>query len=144
MTDRVPKGRLYHTVPGWVSDGSVFHLRGRALSPDLTSPPLAEKLLQSVAFYHETQRWSCRLFLLMPDHWHALISFPREPGMSETMRAWKAYQTRTLKIIWQEGYFDHRLRNDAELDAKHAYIRANPVVKGLCVEPDDWPWSWPR
>ena len=125
-------------------DGSLFHIRIRALNGDLTSTPLTAALLASVGYYHERGRWHCRLFLLMPDHLHALLSFPIEPGMSQTIRAWKAYHARVHGLVWQDGYFDHRLRNEAEIDAKAHYIRANPVVKGLCATPQDWPHTWPR
>ena len=43
----------------------------------------------------------------------------------------------------QEGYFDHRLRDDErgeQLSAKMNYIRHNPVAAGLCLKADDWPW----
>jgi putative transposase len=30
-------------------------------------------------FNHERSSWHCRLCLLMPDHLHAIIAFPREP-----------------------------------------------------------------
>lgn len=41
---------------------------------------------------------------------------------------------------WQDGYFDHRIRNPAELDEKSEYIRQNPFAKGLCAEAPEWPW----
>jgi len=46
-------------------------------------------------------------------------------------------------VRWQEGYFDHRLRDDErgeQLSIKMDYIRANPVAAGLCTETEDWPW----
>jgi len=45
-------------------------------------------------------------------------------------------------VIWQEGYFDHRLRVDergTQLSAKMDYIRQNPVAAGLCAKSEDWP-----
>jgi len=77
----------------------------------------------------------------MPDHLHALLIFPFEPGMSPTIRQWKSWHARSKGVQWQDGYFDHRIRNDGELDVKAAYIRLNPVVKELCVAPDRWPWK---
>lgn len=137
------KGRLHHAVPGWVPDGETFHIRIRAESPDLVQQAsLAHALLSSVEHYQASARWRCRLFLLMPDHLHALISFPREPGMSDTIRAWKTYHARAHDIRWQSGYFDHRLRSEDELSAKAHYIRQNPVVKGLRATPEAWPWTW--
>src|SRR6266849_8734288 len=55
----------------------------------------------------------------------------------------ETFHTRTNHVIWQEGYFDHRLRDDErgeELSAKMNYIRENPVVAGLCAKAEDWRW----
>jgi len=46
-------------------------------------------------------------------------------------------------VMWQEGYFDHRLRADergTQVSAKMNYIRQNPVAAGLCARAEDWPW----
>jgi hypothetical protein len=45
--------------------------------------------------------------------------------------------------MWQEGYFDHRLRPDergTQFSAKLIYIPGNPVAAGLYVRAEDWPW----
>jgi REP element-mobilizing transposase RayT len=137
------KSRLHHDVPGWVSSGGVFHIRvrsERSQQPDLINPDLAGTVLDSVRRYHERGQWHCRLFLLMPDHLHALLSFPPDQSMSSVMKNWKAYHTRINRVEWQSGYFDHRIRNDKELDEKWEYIRQNPVVKTLCQTAENWPW----
>ena len=136
-------GRLYHAVPPWVAPDSWFHIRIRM---DCTSrrplhdAELAQKLLDSVAFYHARRRWFAHLFLLMPDHAHALLAWPREASMSLTIGDWKRFHTSHADIAWQDGYFDHRIRNDSEFVEKATYIWRNPVVKGLCEEPESWPW----
>ena len=138
-------GRLHHKTPGWVKDGAVFHLRIRALptqSPALTASALAPQLLAAVRRSHELGHWWCELFLLMPDHVHALLAFPDSPGMSETLRNWKRGTARVQRVQWQEGYFDHRLRPQKSLRESWDYIRRNPVVKNLCATEDDWPWWW--
>ena len=58
------------------------------------------------------------------------------------MRNWKRGTNRFQHTEWQEGFFDHRLRTDSEVNNKWDYIRRNPVVKGLCATEDDWPWWW--
>ena len=135
--------RLHHAVPSWVGDGAVFHIRVR-IAPDyhesLTEPRLAKALLKSAAYYHEMSRWYCHLLLLMPDHLHALLSFPADINMIMALGRWKAWQRRTLGIDWQVNFFDHRIRNNPEFELKAHYIRQNPVVKGLCATPDSWPW----
>lgn len=139
--------RLHHTVPPWVEPGVLFHVRialDRQIEQrPLTDSELAPALLGSVCFYEEKQRWHITLCLLMPDHLHAMLSFQRDHAMSEIIRNWKRFHARTNEIAWQEGYFDHRLRDDErgeQLSAKLDYVRRNPVVAGLCERPEDWPW----
>jgi len=60
--------------------------------------------------------------------------------MSRTIGDWKKFQSKQLNVVWQENYFDHRLRNDNEFIEKSYYIRMNPVRKELCKKPEDWKW----
>ena len=79
----------------------------------------------------------------MPDHVHALLSFAPGEAMSEAIRDWKRFHTRKHNIVWQDGYFDHRLRDDErseQLALKMDYIRRNPVAAGLCAKAEDWRW----
>ena len=139
--------KLHHEVPHWVETGALFHIRiavdrEKEQGP-LTGTPLAQALLDSARFYEIKERWYITLFLLMPDHLHALLSFASDESMSKIVGDWKHFQTRKLRIIWQEGYFDHRLRDDErgeQLSAKMNYVRHNPVAAGLCIRTEDWPW----
>jgi hypothetical protein len=74
-------GRLYHETPFWVREDAVYHIRVRSEfgSPSLTTPDIASQLLESAKFYHAKLHWWVHLFLLMPDHWHALLSFNPTP-----------------------------------------------------------------
>jgi REP element-mobilizing transposase RayT len=139
--------RLHHRVPHWVEPGALFHIRIRLnrekQQRTLVDPSLAPALLDSARFYEGTMRWHITLFLLMPDHVHAVLSFPRDKSMSEVIRDWKRFHTRTDHVMWQEGYFDHRLRAEergTQLSAKLNYIRENPVAAGLCTRAEEWPW----
>lgn len=138
-------GRLSHSVPRWVKCGAVFHIRIR-IEPNsplpLSNLRLAPALLDSALRYHEAGRWFCPLFLLMPDHLHALLAFPPDKKMSDVIGIWKGFQAKQHGIRWQNNYFDHRIRNDPELTEKAAYIRNNPVAKGLCTHEDEWPWVY--
>jgi REP element-mobilizing transposase RayT len=138
-------GRPAHHTPGWVKSGAIFHIRIRCAAgsaPPLTHPALAAEVLGAVRHYHETNRWYSQLFLLMPDHAHALLVFPPDSAMSNVIGAWKSFLVRAHGVRWQPNYFDHRIRHDDEFGEKWHYIRRNPVVKNLCVKEDDWPWVW--
>ena len=78
----------------------------------------------------------------MPDHVHALISFPLEQGMSKTVTGWKKFTAGNFKIEWQRDFFDHRLRNNESFEEKAIYIRKNPVRARLVEKPEDWPYVW--
>jgi REP element-mobilizing transposase RayT len=140
--DRPVRRRLFHDVPHWVEDGALFFItvncteRGRL---QLTQPPVATGLLDVARFYHDSGRWHLELFVLMPDHLHAIVGFPRGVAMTDVFKAWKRYAAQQFGIEWQVGFFDHRLRNDAEVTEKHDYIRQNPVRKRLCQRPEEWP-----
>jgi len=131
----------------WVGDGALFHIR-IALDREkeqrsLTDPQLAEAVLDSANFYQTNQRWHITVFLVMPDHIHALLSFAPDQLMSRVVGDWKRFQARKCRVLWQAGYVDHRLRKDErgqQLSAKMNYIRHNPVAAGLCAKAEDWPW----
>ena len=134
-------------MPHWVEPGALFHIRIRLdrekQQRTLVDPSLAQALLDSARFYERTMRWHITLFLLMPDHVHAVLSFPRDKSTSEVMRDWKRFHKRTYRVMWQEGYFDHRLRPDergTQFSAKLNYIRQNPVAAGLSTRAEEWPW----
>ena|ERR1700693_3752916 len=139
--------KLYHEVPSWVEDGALFHIRialdRTSQQNALTEPTLAQSILDSVKFYHEKERWFITVFVLMPDHLHMLVSFHNDQATSRVIGEWKHFHARKSQVRWQEGYFDHRLRDDErgeQLSMKVDYIRANPAAAGLCGRPEDWPW----
>jgi REP element-mobilizing transposase RayT len=142
MKSIVHHGKLHHGTPDWVPSGARFHIRIRIKGPQriLTDTAVGRALLKAAGFYHARERWYTWLFLLTPDHLHSICTFPPETSMSRTIADWKRYQKNTLGIVWQENYFDHRLRNDEEFIEKCSYIRMNPVRAELCKQPEDWPW----
>jgi REP element-mobilizing transposase RayT len=134
-----------HTTLGrtWRAVSHPHRARSRKKQRALSDSLLGQALLDSAEFYQQKQRWQITLFLLMPDHLHALLSFPRNQSMSELTSDWKRFHTAKNRVVWQEGYFDHRLRNDErgeKLSAKMNYIRQNPVAAAWCAKAEDWPW----
>jgi len=67
-------------------------------------PVLASKLLESAQLYHISGKWFCRLFLLMPDHIHALLAFPPTGLMTNTIGAWKGFHAKRHGILWQANF----------------------------------------
>ena len=78
----------------------------------------------------------------MPDHLHAIIAFPRGSGMKIVISNWKKFVAAKSGVKWQRDFFDHRLRDNNELQEKTSYILMNPVRKGLCQQAEDWIWIY--
>ena len=94
---------------------------------------------------------------VLPDHLHALWRLP-DGDRSYPLR-WaliKRYFSSQLpaaedrsasklvkreKGIWQRRYWEHCIRDEADLAAHVEYIHNNPVKHALVQDPDDWPYS---
>jgi putative transposase len=137
--------KLPHTVPQWVTSGSWFFVTIKCVPPgknQLCRAHTGDAVLAALAHNHHKLIWHCRLALLMPDHLHGIFAFPPEPGMESTVRNWKKFLAVRQAVDWQRDFFDHRLRNDQELQEEVSYIRMNPVRQGLCERAEDWPWVY--
>jgi len=137
--------KIPHAVPQWVTEGSRFFItiNCAARGPNqLARAGVGDVVLAAMKHNHEKLLWHCHLCLLMPDHLHAILSFPHEPGMQTLVKNWKKYVAREHGVSWQRDFFDHRLRNHHELEEKAAYILMNPVRKGLCERAGDWAWVY--
>jgi len=108
----------------------------------VTRPTIGDGVLAAMKHNHDRLIWHCRLCLLMPDHLHAIISFPREPGVKTIVANWKKFVAVKIGVNWQRDFFDHRLRDHHELQEKTGYILMNPVRKGLCKRAEDWAWVY--
>jgi putative transposase len=97
-------------------------------------------LLDAAQFYHNRADWFCRLFLLMPDHWHALIAPAPDQDLGRLIGDWKRFTQTRHGMIWQKNFIDHRLRSDESWEAKARYIRFNPIRGGLMREGETWPY----
>lgn len=134
---------LHHSAPAWVKPGSLFFITlccEQRTENQLCRPEIGPALLDAVRFYHDHQRWFARLFLLMPDHAHALVAFPANEKMGEVLRNWKSFTARQNGIQWQRNFFEHRLRDGEQWELKADYIRQNPVRRGLIADARRWPY----
>jgi arsenate reductase len=139
--------KLPHETPSLVKQGARHFIT--ISCKQRTGAPLLQEnngnaLLESAAFYEQLGHWYMWLMVIMPDHLHFIATFNLNREIQDVIKAWKSHQAKHLGIQWQSGFFEHRLRNNAELDEKSHYIRWNPVRKGLVTSPDDWPFVLDR
>ncbi|MCA1594435.1 MAG: transposase [Acidobacteria bacterium] len=84
-------------------------------------------------------------YMIMPDHVHLFVALsPTGLTLSEWIQALKKVLGKQLlrlaeqKPHWQEGFFDHVLRNSESYGQKWDYVQMNPVRSGFCREAEDW------
>ena len=110
----------------------------------LHSASLARLFLETLYHYREESRYQLHEFVLMPNHFHLLLT-PSSITLERAVQLVKGgFSHRAGKEvspnmeIWQRGFTDHRIR-DAEDYAKHRqYILQNPVEARLCEKAEDY------
>jgi len=156
---------LPHEIPLWVDPQREIYFitincQARGIN-QLASDKIALALLGTVRHRQEQRLWWPYIFLLMPDHIHALLSFPpsdnwvgtagpavparvqrADQTVQSIVSSWKRWTARQLGIRWQRDFFEHRLRREESRREKADYILHNPVRKRLVARPEDWPFVY--
>ena len=138
---------LPHDVPFWVNSAEEVYFITVCCEPrgvnQLAKTQIAEKIFESVRFRNEQRIWFVSLMVLMPDHLHALVSFPEhKQTIVERIGNWKRWTATQFGIRWQSGFFEHRVRSEKEREEKANYIAHNPVRAGLVADAGEWSYVW--
>jgi len=137
----------------------------------LNSDRSRQWLVEAIARARDRHGFHLWAFVVMPEHFHLLIyPQPCQPEVapilksikqSVTRRALMALQNagtsppqsmrdtrpdgRTITRFWQRGGgYDRNLWSPKHIWETIDYIHMNPVRRGLCGRPEDWPWSSAR
>ena len=94
---------------------------------------------------------------VMPNHLHAVWTLP--DGDSDYSLRWRLIKTRFShhfaaldvlsaskqrryeKGIWQRRFYEHTVRDEADLQRVVDYVHFNPVKHGFSASVKDWPFS---
>ncbi|MFU2088846.1 MULTISPECIES: REP-associated tyrosine transposase [Avibacterium] len=117
-----------------------------------------EKLRQA---YQETVRrypFETIAICVLPDHLHFIMQLPQDDdNYSKRIAFFKTIFTKLLPTayrnenqsrikkreagIWQRRFWEHRIRDERDLNNHLDYIYFNPVKHGYVNAPKDWPFS---
>jgi len=141
--DRIPGGTYFFTL---------------ALQ-DRTSALLTEHIdLLGTAFRRAKRNnpFITKAIVVLPEHLHAIWQLPdNDWDYSKRWRQIKTYFTRALikkgvlldknaraeYNLWQKRFWEHRVRDDNDLEQHINYIHYNPVKHGLVQVASDWKFS---
>ncbi len=90
-------------------------------------------------------------WVVLPEHFHFII-YPGDVGISEVMKKIKQIFGENFRNrhgfshgrVWQNGFHDHIIRDEKDLERHVHYIHWNPVKHGLAANPFDNPQWRPR
>ena len=140
------------------------HLKGGAffftiVLADRSSNLLIEqidRLLQVYRTIQERRPFETIAVCILPDHIHALWALPEndtdfatrssliKSGFSRGIDARPRSVSKIYKRekgIWQRRFWEHAIRDDADLERHVDYIHFNPVKHGYVTRVVDWPHS---
>jgi len=106
---------------------------------------LLRETMHKAKVYHP---FNMRAYAFMPDHFHLLLYIPETTNISAllhsiqrnfTVNYKKAHDITAPTHLWQRGFWDHVIRNDADYANHLNYIHYNPVKHGYVTRPLDYP-----
>jgi REP element-mobilizing transposase RayT len=127
----------------------TFVTKGR-----LILPGWARAVVMNCCIYGDGKKYNLHAAVVMPDHVHFILTPLIDPKsnsifpLHKILRSIKSFSARRInarlggRTLWQEESFDHVLRSSESLDAKVAYMVANPVRKSVVSVPEEYPWLW--
>jgi putative transposase len=130
-------------------DGAIHHVFARGNDRRAIYVDDADRRIYLATLGRVTrrQRWRCLAYCLMPNHVHLLVETPLANLGAGMQRLHGSYahifneRHGRSGHVFQGRYGAVRITTDEQLGAVAAYVALNPVVAGLCDQPDRWAWS---
>ncbi|KAF1707491.1 REP-associated tyrosine transposase [Pseudoxanthomonas sacheonensis] len=116
-----------------------------------------DELRQALRYVRTRHPFQIDAMVVLPDHLHAIWTLP--PGDSDYPLRWRLFKTwlsrhvpqgeprraslvdKSERGIWQRRYWEHLIRNEADLHSHIDYIHFNPVKHVHVLRTVDWPHS---
>ncbi len=116
-----------------------------------------DRLRAAYARVHQSHPFETVAICILPDHLHAIWRLPADDAdfplrwqlikrafsMGRPAAASRSASkvAKREKGLWQRRYWEHQIRDEADLARHVNYIHYNPVKHGLAPQVKDWPHS---
>jgi putative transposase len=116
--------------------------------PIFRAQPLALLFVDTLKHYRDQGRFLLHEFVLMPDHFHLLLTPAPDISLEKALQYLKGGFSFRVKRelgsnveIWQTGYTEHRVRDWEDFEQHATYIRENPVRAHLAENASGYPYG---
>src|SRR5438128_2165871 len=109
--------------------------------PFLSSPRHRDLFLAILEQVRQRYRFVISGYVVMPEHFHILMTEPEQGNPSTVMQALKQRfnqslrheNGRSIKVghVWQERFYDFNVWSEKKETEKLRYMHCNPVKRGL-------------
>ncbi len=110
-----------------------------------------EILFDSLNFLDERNSLKTVCCIVMPDHIHVVAKLPKNNKLSDVLKSFKGFTSHKINKLlgrkgsfWQEQYYEHRVRDDEDLERIAEYCHENPLRAGLTEKPGEWEYWYFR
>ena len=104
----------------------------------------AALLQQTILDYRSQGRFLLHAFVIMPDHFHALITPAPDVSLEKAMQFIKggfSFRLKSKLDVWMRSFNENQIMSAEKFVSCVRYIEENPVRRGLASTPDAFQFS---
>ena len=104
----------------------------------------AELLQQTILDYRSRGKFLLHAFVIMPDHFHALITPAPDVSLEKAMQFIKggfSFRLKSKMDVWMRSFNESQIMSREKFVNCVHYIEENPVRRGLASTPQAHPFS---
>src|SRR5882672_1967641 len=93
----------------------------------------SDLLVEALRHYRSERKYLLHDFVIMPDHFHAMITPAQEISLEKAVQFIKggfSFRLQSKVSVWQSSFTNHRIRDAEDFERHREYIRMNPVRAG--------------
>lgn len=104
--------------------------------------------VETLFHYRNEGAFQLHAFVLMPDHFHLLLTPGVSASLERAVQLIKGGSARRIRKelsvgfpVWQRGFSDHRIRDARDYESHVRYVEQNPMKRRLVVAVGEYAWS---
>jgi REP-associated tyrosine transposase len=104
----------------------------------------AELLQRTILEYRSQGRFLLHAFVIMPEHFNALITPAPEVSLEKAMQFIKggfSFRLKSKLDVWMRSFNEMQIMTQEKFVRCSLYIENNPVRRGLALTPEMYPFS---